>query len=66
MTYPQDVITKAGGAAAFAERASAHADAPRQLTRDAVYMWRQRDAVPFAWRAVVRDISAELSQAGAA
>ena len=57
MRYPQALIEHMGGAAAFAEKASRHPDAPKKLTRDAVYMWGQRNAVPFMWRAVVRDLA---------
>ena len=56
MQYPQDLINRIGSAAAFAEAASQHPDAPRKLTRDAVYMWQHRDSVPFMWRDVVRDL----------
>lgn len=66
MRYPQELISRAGGVASFAAQASLHPDAPRRLTRDAVYMWQQRNAVPFAWRGVVRDLSAKISQEGAA
>lgn len=66
MKYPQELIIKIGGAASFAERASIHPDAPRQLTRDAVYMWQQRDLVPFMWRAVVRDIASNFARGDAA
>jgi hypothetical protein len=64
--YPQELITKIGGAANFAERASIHPDAPRQLTRDAVYMWQQRDLVPYMWRAVVKDIASGFARGDAA
>lgn len=57
MKYPQELIKMIGGATAFAEKASRHHDAPKKLTRDAVYMWAQRDTVPYMWRSVVRDIS---------
>lgn len=66
MRYPQEIIIKAGGVSAFADRASLHPDAPRKLTRDAVYMWQQRGAVPFAWRSVVRDVAADLARERAA
>jgi len=66
MRYPQEIINKAGGVSAFADRASLHPDAPRKLTRDAVYMWQQRNAVPFAWRPVVRDVAADLAKERAA
>jgi hypothetical protein len=66
MKYPQELITKMGGAATFAERASIHPDAPRQLTRDAVYMWQQRDLVPFMWRTVVRDLASSMAKGDAA
>jgi len=66
MTYPQELIHKAGGVSAFAERASLHPDAPRKLTRDAVYMWQQRNAVPFAWRPVVREMAEKLMGGSAA
>lgn len=57
MRYPQALIKHMGGATAFAETASRHPDAPKELTRDAVYMWGQRDAVPFMWRPIVRDLA---------
>lgn len=57
MKYPQELIEQMGGAAKLAEAASRHPEAPRCLTRDAVYMWQQRGSVPFMWRAVVRDLA---------
>lgn len=63
MRYPQELIEQMGGAARLAKAASAHPDAPRPLTRDAIYMWQQRDAVPFMWRAVVRDLAAKSEPA---
>jgi len=63
MQYPQDLIEQMGGARAFAEAASRHPEAPRALTRDAVYMWQHRDSVPFMWRPVVRALSANAKAA---
>jgi hypothetical protein len=57
MRYPQALIEHMGGATAFAEKASRHPDAPKKLTRDAVYMWAQRNAVPFMWRPIVREFA---------
>lgn len=60
MRYPASLIEDFGTAAIFAEAASAHPLAPknmdgsrRVLDRDAVYMWKQRNTVPYMWRPVV-------------
>jgi len=66
MRYPQALIEKTGGVAAFAAKASLHPDAPRKLSRDAVYVWKMRNAVPFAWRMVVKDLSAQAADEDAA
>lgn len=54
MRYPQALISLFGDATAFARAASAHPLAPRVLTRAAVYAWKTRDRVPYAWRPVVQ------------
>lgn len=62
MEYPRELIERTGGAQAFAAAASEHPDAPRRLTRDAVYMWQSRGSVPYAWRMVVRDMMQEAPE----
>jgi len=57
MVYPQPLIDRYGSAAEFAAAASAHPDAPKPLTRQAVYQWKQRNSVPFMWRHIVRQIA---------
>ena len=66
MQYPSTLIQSFGTAAAFAEVASVHQHAPegRALTRDSVYMWKVRNAVPHMWRPVIRAMVAEKTAAG--
>ena len=63
MQYPSTLIEAFGTAAAFAEVASVHEQAPegRKLTQEAVYMWKVRNVVPHMWRPVVRALVGEKS-----
>ena len=70
MQYPASLIQHFGSAAAFAKAATAHPLAPqrmdgtrRKLDAAAVYMWKQRDAVPHMWRPAVEDMSSERGAA---
>jgi hypothetical protein len=66
MRYPAQLIKgQYGTAEAFAEAASLHELAPkrldgtkRTLDRAAVYMWKQRDHVPYMWQPVVEALAA--------
>jgi hypothetical protein len=59
MQYPSTLIDRMGGPAAFAEAAKIHELAPegRDLTREAVYMWKVRGRVPHMWRPAIRAIA---------
>ena len=72
MMYPAQLIKSFGSAARFAEAATAHPYAPekmdgspRTLDAAAVYMWKTRNAVPFAWRPVVSDMLAKAERGAA-
>lgn len=72
MRYPERLIKSFGSAAKFAEAASAHPYAPekmdgspRNLDPAAVYMWKSRNAVPFAWRPVIADMMAKAERGAA-
>jgi hypothetical protein len=71
MRYPAELIKgKYGTAEAFAEAASRHELAPKKLNgtkrtldRAAVYMWNQRDHVPYMWQPVVKALASESEAA---
>lgn len=67
MRYPAELIKgRFGTVEAFADAATTHDLAPkradgttRELDRAAVYMWKQRDRVPYMWQPVVGALSQE-------
>jgi hypothetical protein len=73
MRYPATLIDTYGTTADFAEAATRHHLAPYRLNgermtldRAAVYMWKQRNSVPFAWRPVVSAMMVSTQAEGSA
>jgi len=72
MRYPQELIGHFGSVTEFAEAATNHPQAPqkmngekRVLDASAVYMWKQRDHVPFMWRPVVDAMQVQVERGAA-